>query len=188
MAVPDLPPKLEAVLIRICRASSLNVTQAVKLPYLIDVVAKHVLGRPITEGAHEAWENGVVTSPAWHYLTKRTDSKILHLEPVRYSEERKVVIDVEEDSSVLDAEERQIVDAVLAEYGSTTASELGLMTKVMNTGIARWGSNHRASLSEDAYDRMSSEYQEMADAVSRLSLRDLERDYVVIESGEEAVA
>ena len=188
MTVNDLPPKLRAVLIRICRASSLNVTQAVKLPYLIDVVAKHVLGRPITEGTHEAWENGVVTSLAWHYLTKRTDSRILHLEPVKYSEERKVVIDVEEDSSALGAKELRIVDAVLAEYGGTPASELGRMTKVMNPGIARWGSNHRASLSEDAFDRMSPEYQEMVGAVSQLSLRDLERDYVVIESGEEAIA
>ena len=60
----DLPPKLEAVLIRLGRAATLNVTQAVKLPYLMDVIAVHVLGRRITEASHKTWDKGIVTNEA----------------------------------------------------------------------------------------------------------------------------
>src|SRR5258707_381465 len=91
-----LPPKLEAVLIRLGKAAALDVTQAVKLPYLVDVVAAHVIGRRITEGTHQAWDHGVVTKEVWHYLDKCTASPVLHLKPVRWSEEKRVVIDAEE--------------------------------------------------------------------------------------------
>ncbi len=47
---PTLDPKLKAVLARLCeKRGSLFKTQAVKLPYLVDVVATHVLGESITQ-------------------------------------------------------------------------------------------------------------------------------------------
>ena len=56
--------KLILVLERICeRLGSVNKTQAVKLPYLVDTVAARVLGRPITSAAYETWRHGVVCPP-----------------------------------------------------------------------------------------------------------------------------
>ncbi len=53
--------KTEAVLARLCeRLGFLNKTQAVKLPYLVDVMAKHLLGRRLAETRFEAWDQGVV--------------------------------------------------------------------------------------------------------------------------------
>jgi uncharacterized phage-associated protein len=185
---PPLPPKLEAVLIRLGKAASLNVTQAVKLPYIVDVVAKHVLGEPITEGHHEAWDKGVVTSEVWHHLTKREDSPVFHLEPVPWSEERKLVIDAEGETPPLTPEQEQIVDFVAREFGGVRAVDLGRLTKLMNPAISTWGSNRRADVGEDAFERLSDDYQAMAEAVAALSLDELRRDYEVVEEIEDALA
>ena len=86
-----LPPRLEAVMIRLCRGANLNKTQAVKLPYLVDVVATHVLGMPITEGSHQAWDHGVVTSQAWRHLDKCGHTSYpFSVEPVPFSEEQRI--------------------------------------------------------------------------------------------------
>lgn len=186
--IKHLPPKLEAVLIRLGKRAKLNVTQAVKLPYLVDVVATHVLDRPITEGTHETWEKGVVTREVWHFLTKTEDSPVFHLEPVRWSEERKVVIDVDDTDSVLAPEEQHIVDFVAQELASISASELGRMTKLMNPQISSWGSNKRANTRDDAFDRLSQDYQEMAERAASMSLDQLRREAISIDDIEDAVA
>lgn len=184
----SLPPKLEAVLIRLGRTVNLNVTQAVKLPYLVDVVARYVLGVPITEGTHEAWENGVVTSEIWHHFDKCEESPVCHLEPVPFSEERRVVIDAEEQESALTPEERRVVDFVAEEYGLTRATHLGRMTKIMNPHILKWGNNREADTGADAYDRMSEDYQEMAQAVASITLDHLRRHSNPVEDIEDAIA
>jgi len=183
-----LPPKLEAVLIRLGKAAALNVTQAVKLPYLVDVVAAHVIGRRITEGTHQAWDHGVVTKEVWHYLDKCTASPVLHLKPVRWSEEKRVVIDAEEPASSLTWEEQRIIDFVAKEFASLRAGDLGRMTKIMNPTISEWGSNRAADLGADAYDRMSEGYQEMAKQAASLTLEELRQISVPVLDIEDAVA
>src|SRR6185295_1021644 len=184
----ELPPKLLAVFIRLGRSVNLNVTQAVKLPYLVDVVATHFLGAPITEGTHQGWDKGVVTSQVWHYLTKCEEPSVFHLEPVPWSEERRVVIHAETDGVELTPEQEQVIDIVVKLYSGMSASELGRLTKFMNPEISAWGSNREASLKSDAYDRMSEEYQAMAKMASLVTLDQLKEDWEPVMSIEDAVA
>lgn len=184
----SLPPKLQAVLMRLGRAASLNVTQAVKLPYLVDVVASNVLGAPITEGSHQAWDNGVVTSEAWHHLTKCEGHSFFHLESVPWSEERRLVIEVDGPESALTPEEGYVTDIVAAEFSSIRAGDLGRMTKYMNPSIGAWGSNRRASTGPDAYERMSPDYLEMANVVASTTLDRLRRDSTPVVDLEDAIA
>ena len=186
----SLPPKLEAVLVRLVKTGKLNKTQAVKLPYLVDVVAQRVLGRPITEGHHQAWEHGVVTAEAWRYLDQGEESSVFILEPVPWSEEKRVRLneDCEPGASVLTDDEERIVDSVIAEFAETPAGELGRMTKRMNPHISSWGRNGVAGTGADAYDRMSLEYQEMAEAASSWTLDRLRRESEPVTNLEEAIA
>ncbi len=183
----SLPPKLEAVLAQLCEDGQLNVTQAVKLTYLVDVVAEHVLGRRITEGRHKAFQHGVVTSEAWRHLNRLGEGpSLFRLEP--YDEERKVKIVHEPPGGLLTEEERQVVACIRAEFGRVRASELGLITKRMNPTISSWGSGRLADTGEDAYDRMSPEYQEMARAVDQWTVEELARQSMPIADIEEAIA
>lgn len=186
---PSVPPKLEAVLIRLVKSGKLNVTQAVKLPYLVDVVAEHVLGRPITEGTHQAWKFGVVTVEAWRHLDKAGGgSSAFSVEPVRWSEEKRVKVAEDAQASGLTPEEEQVVDAVVADFGKVWATDLGNMTKRMNPHIRSWGSNQRADTGPDAYDRMSREYQEMAEAAASWTLDRLRSSSEPVADIEEAIA
>src|SRR5580658_6738681 len=109
-----LPPRLQAVMIRVCKSADLNMTQAVKLPYLVDVVATHVLGGPITEGSHQTWDFGVVTSEAWRFLdTCGQTSSPFRVEPVRYSEEKRVRVEDDAKDVELSPEQQQVVDFVV---------------------------------------------------------------------------
>jgi hypothetical protein len=184
-----LPPRLEAVMIRLCRGADLNKTQAVKLPYLVDVIATHVLGTTITEGSHQAWDHGVVTSQAWRHLGRcEQTSSPFRVEPVPFSEEQRIRLA----EGVLDGEltpaQQAIVDFVVQEFAAIPAGELGLMTKLMNPSIATWGINHRADTGEDAYERMSAEYQEMARRASSLTLDSLRRSSIALTSIEDVIA
>lgn len=184
-----LPPKLEAVLVRIGRAKALNVTKAVKLPYLVDVVANQVLDRPITEGHHEAWDHGVVTVEAWRALDRSEESDSLGLSRSPYSEEKRLTVSDSCDDSALSEQEADVVDAVLDLFADLSASELGEMTKMMNPSIVRWGSNREAGISGDQYERMSPEYQEMAAAVAALKPTDFSEDnFTTFDSIEDAIA
>ncbi len=182
-----LPPKVEAVLIRLGKGATLNVTQAVKLPYIVDVVANHVLGRPITEGTHETWEKGVVTREVWHFLRKGK-SPICHLEPVPWSEEQKLVIDAEAEEPVLTPEEERIVDFVAQEFGKMRAGELGRLTKVMNPEISKWRSNKRADIGAKAAERLSEDYRAMAELAASWNLEKLRKESLPVADIEDAVA
>jgi hypothetical protein len=153
----------------------------------VDVIAMHVLGRRITEGTHEAWDHGVVTSEMWHYLDKCEDSPVFHLEAVPWSEEKRVVIDIEDRASRLTPEELAVVDFVAEEF-ALRAGELGRLTKLMNPEVSKWGSNRAADLGPDAYDRLSEDYQRMAALVASLTLDQLRRSSTPVEDIEDAVA
>lgn len=185
--VETLPPKLEAVLIRLGRRTQLNVTKAVKLPYLVDVVAQHLLGSALTEGTHQTWEKGVVTSEVWHYLNKCEESPVLHLEPVPFSEEKRIVVDGDGEYH-LTPEEEALVDAVVDWFGSHSATELGRVTKLMNPSVSGWGSNLGASVMEDAYERLSDDYQGMAESASQITLEQLRQQSTPVEDIEDAIA
>jgi hypothetical protein len=189
---PDhLPPKLEAVLVRLCKKAPapLNITKAVKLPYLVDVLACRVLGRAITEGHHETWEHGVVTSEVWHYLRACPTPSDFIVQSVPFSEEIRVEVSkASSGDDLLTEEERRIVDFVAEEYSLLQSVEIGLMTKRMNPGISAWGRNHRASVELDAFERMSPDYLEMAEMADGVSLAQLRREGEPICSPEDAVA
>jgi uncharacterized phage-associated protein len=184
-----LPPKLEAVLIRLTKDAPLSITQVVKLPYLIDVVANHILGRPITEGQHQTWKYGVVTSEAYNYLNEIEDDadSAFQVKGALYSDQREVRA-VRDPAPVLTLEEERIVALVLQQYSDERATELGTMTKRMNPDVTSWGNKRPADIGPDAYDRMSDDYQAMAAEAERWSLDRLLRESVEITSPEEAIA
>lgn len=185
---PQLPPKLEAVLTQLGREADLSVTQAVKLPYIVDVVASHVLGEKITEGTHQAWKHGVVTSQAWKVLTE-AQSNTFRLEPVKWSEEKKLVVSGDEvQESILTPEQQRIVRLVAQEFGVLAAGDLGRLTKLMNPHVGTWGTNRRIDPSEASYERLSQDYQDMAEAVWSLTLEQLKRDSERVTDIEDAIA
>lgn len=187
-----LPPKLQAVLVRLAKAaSSLNITHAVKLPYLVDVIANRVLGKPITEGHHEAWTHGVVTSEAWHYLTHAEvdPGSVFSVEPVPFSEEKRITLLVPDaDEDELSDAERRVVDYAISEFMNVWAKDLGEMTKIMNPAIRRWGTNKPADIGLDAYDRMSAEYQAMSRLASSWTLDRMRRSSEPLGDVEDAIA
>lgn len=189
-APPTLSPKLQSVLVRLCKRApgKLTITQAVKLPYLVDVLANRVLGRPITDGHHQAWQRGVVTSEAWHFLSGLPEEGPLEVVPSRISEEIWVQVPDGVAEDELADEERRIVDFVVAEYGFASATELGALTKRMNPAIRSWGGNHRADLGGDAYERMSPDYLEMIEAIEPVTLERLRRESTPLGSLEDAIA
>jgi hypothetical protein len=186
----ELPPMLEAVMIRLCSGSTLNKTQAVKLPYLVDVVATHVLGARITEGSHQAWDRGVVTSEVWHHLDKcEPGSSVFQVEQARYSEEQLIQVSPGAQSTAkLTREQEAVVDFVKEEFASMLANDLGFMTKVMNPSIKGWGVNRPADLGPNAYERMSAEYQAMATRAASLTLEHLRRNSIPVSNIEDAIA
>ena len=162
-------------MIRLCRIANLNITQAVKLPYLVDVVATRALGEAITEGAHEAWKYGVVTSQAWKHLDSPLAPTAFVVHDVPFSDEKKVDVAANASDGALSASEREIVDYVAKEFASLSASELGLMTKYMNPSIPAWGGNRLADTGSDAFERMSRDYQDLAREAAGVTLDSLRR-------------
>ena len=171
----SLSPKLEAVLAELAsRLGPMFKTQAVKLPYLVDVVARHALGRPITEGTHQTWEHGVVTKEVYRFVKYHEGGTRFAVEPHEYSESGQTIRLKGEVPATLTDPEKAIVDYVAAEYGSLSMEQLGLLTKRMNTERApeEWGSNHEARVDEEAYLRMSLAWQDLAERLSNLDLED----------------
>jgi uncharacterized phage-associated protein len=192
---PPLPRRLEAVMARLCYGVKLNKTQAVKLPYLVDVLATHHLGRPITEGRHEAWDHGVVTKQAWKHLDKCDPTySAFRLRPLPNSEETRVTIAAATAKSLaaqLTDDELAIVDYVRDTFGSIPAGELGRVTKLMNPEIPRWGgtgANLPADTSADAYERSTPEYLAMARRAAALTDDDLLNNSVLVLRLEDAIA
>lgn len=155
-----LTPKLEAVLARLCqKLGTLTTTRAVKLPYLVDVVAKHYLSVPITGGTHETWKQGVVTSEVWSYVQQGGDINDPFV--IRGLESGKEISLAGEPEGELSEIEEAVVDHVAEVYGGLDAAGLGKLTKSLNTHFEAnaWGKNYRADLGEDSYARLSAGYQ-----------------------------
>lgn len=147
-------PKLEAVLARLCdRSESLWTTQAVKLPYLIDLVAQHVLGEPITRSHHKAWDMGVVTARAWGLMKQEKGGKHFRVEGDPYAEGYRLFVKKRPELDLSDTE-RAIVDFVLEEFGEWSTASLGKLTKDLNPDVSRWGGKKPVELSEAAYQRL----------------------------------
>lgn len=177
MARTVLPTKLEAVLARLCeKAGPLTKTKAVKLPYLVDVVASHVLGRRITEGTHQTWDYGVVTREIFRFITYHPKaSNCFKVESHAYSEGgQQIQVVAPSTTRTLDARELAIVDLVAEAFSGLGASELGILTKSMNVEFdkAAWGENHEALVDEDAYARLSQSWQNLFQQAPSLDFSD----------------
>jgi uncharacterized phage-associated protein len=154
------PSKLEAVLVRLCQGRTISITQAVKLPYLVDVVAQHAIGRVIVGGTYEAWDYGVVTKEAWTMLRHDPPSSLaVEVHPYHESE---FSVRSTGTATTLTKEELEIVDFVAEKYLALSSASLGRLTKEMNPQIMMecWGTNQKASTDEDAYFRLSDEWKQ----------------------------
>jgi hypothetical protein len=167
-------PRLEAVVARLCKKlGSLYKTQAVKLPYLVDVIAVKELGRRITEAKFEAWKQGVVARDAWIGVTYPREGGIFQVDRPDYDEGWTIRL-AGEPAVPLSPEELGIVDFVAERYGSMTAQDLGTLTKALNPEIPRerWGSNAQPALNDDAYARLSEGWRSFWQILSSQDLAD----------------
>jgi uncharacterized phage-associated protein len=173
---PKLPPKLKAVLVRLVSSTRLSVTQAVKLPYLVDVIAMRHLGRRITEASHEAWNYGVVAAEAWRHLDRCGAGGDFQLRVIPRSEEKRVELARSSTEMALDLaeEEIDIVDFVVSEYAEMGAVELGALTKAMNPRITQWGKNAQVDLGIEAYDALTPQARRLARAIRSLKAEDFQ--------------
>lgn len=152
-----LSAPLAAVLGNLCRKlGPLIKTRAVKLTYLVDVVANSELGRPITGGTHQTWDYGVVTTEVYRAFTRGQVGPLFAIEPHEYSESG-FQLRLVGSPPPLEEGERQIVEDVAERFGRWSAEDLGMLTKAMNShlGPEAWGKNNRASIGEDAFARLS---------------------------------
>ena len=174
-----LSPKLAAVLARLCeRLGPLYTTQAVKLPYLVDVVANHVLGRPIAGGTYETWEHGVVTREIFRFVKYESSAPVFRLEKHAFSESgKRIALAGGPLHTRLTPKELEVVDFVAQEYGRMPVEQLGHLTKRLNTEVGPdgWGTNRRAAMDEDAYLRLSPDWQELCERIAGENLDDRSR-------------
>jgi len=117
-----------------------------------------------------------------------THRSVFRVHPVRFSEETEVEVLDESSEQILTDDERRIVDFVAEEYAFVSATELGVLTKRMNPAIRSWGGSRAADLSEDAYERMSPEYLEMAESVAEVSLDQLRKESRPVASSADVIA
>jgi uncharacterized phage-associated protein len=172
----QLDPKTEAVLARLCeRLGFLNKTQAVKLPYLVDVMAQHLLGRRLAATRFEAWDQGVVAPEIYRFLTYHSEpDPVFRVEPAQYSESAVRVTLHGPAREPLAPEEREIVDLVANEYGRLPVEQLGRITKRLNTelGPEDWGTNAAVKLDEDSFLRLSPHWQDLYERIAASDLDD----------------
>ncbi len=178
--MPRMNPRLRAVLARLCdRLGPMYKTQAVKLPYLVDVIAKNTLGHVIADGTYQAWEHGVVTREVYRFVEHEADGdELFRATRHAYSEGgKKLSLARKPSLDALTADEIAIVDAVAELYGHITPEDLGYLTKQMNTEIPldSWGSNREASVDEDAFLRLSPEWHRLCAKISAEDLDDRSR-------------
>lgn len=167
--------KLQAVLARLCeQVGELAMTQAVKLPYLVDVFAERALGRKIVDATYQAWDYGVVAKEAW-VLLHYAPGPLFKVEVCQFSEASYVIqLNTEADvpRGVLTSDELEIVDFVAEKYGRLSATALGGLTKIMNPQIETWGSNEEPATGEDAYSRLSDDWNRTRRAILNVDLDD----------------
>lgn len=192
---PVLAPKLEAVLARLIAESpngELAKTQAVKLPYLVDVVAQHVLGHRITSGRYAPWAHGVVATEIYDLITSaRFGGEPLEGTPFEVYEppgfeDRQTVALMSEAPDLLTEEEAEVVDFVAIQYARLDASRLGQLTKQMNPHIATWPSPGKAvRVNEPAYEALPVGFDEVDAEIALERLRAIEEDPDRMVSGAE---
>ncbi len=172
-ATSSLPPKLEAVLARLCeKLGPIGKTKAVKLPYLVDVVARHALGRRITEGTHQTWDYGVVTSEAFWFF-HGDGGPLFKIIPGSVPGNWLISL-LRPAPAVLDGQEEEVVDHVAELYGRMGANRLGTLTKALNTDLeaSDWGANRIAETGEDAYARLATGWQSLYEKLQQIDLSD----------------
>jgi len=168
---PALDPKMRGVLVRLCqKLGELTKTQAVKLPYLADVVAVHALGRRITPSEYEAWDYGVVAPDVWRAIDKNRLDEAFQVKRHEYTEAGSAISLATKTADDLTDEEREVVDFVADEYGQLFVSELGQLTKALSPEIRYWGSNSHPSLDDDTFHRLSECWQSTWQRLPRLGL------------------
>jgi hypothetical protein len=173
-----MSPKLRAVLARLCeRLGPLFSTQAVKLPYLVDVVAKHLLGQAVAGGTYQTWEHGVVTKEVFRFLKHEAGGDpVFRVERHSYSESGKRIslAGGSEIVSALSPAELAVVDFIADEYGHVAPEQLGYLTKRLNTEIPAetWGTNASAAVSEETFLRLNPEWQSLCERISEKDLDD----------------
>jgi len=169
----SLPDKLKSVLARLCKQlGPITKTKAVKLPYLVDVVANQVLGHRITEGTHETWDYGVVTREVFRAITHEDISPDFVVEAHDHSEGGQLVKLGSVNCNNLDEEELRVIDEVARELGHLDAGSLGQLTKALNSdlGTTTWGSNQRAAEDSNAFARLAAGWQSFARKLPDLDL------------------
>lgn len=173
-----MSPKLSAVLARLCeRLGPLFSTQAVKLPYLVDVVAKHLLGYAIADGTYQTWEHGVVTKEVFRFIKhEASGDPVFRVEAHSYSESGKRISLAAgpEIVSTLSPDELAVVDFIADEYGHIAPEQLGYLTKRLNTEIPAetWGTNASAAVTEETFLRLNPEWQNLCERISGVDLDD----------------
>lgn len=142
-----LEPKLEAVLAELCARLSgrIGITHAVKLPYLVDIVAAATLGHRITDATYEAWDYGVVSPEVWRFVRHGSGGGPFKTADRKYSEGgRELRLVGKPPAGVLTEREREVVALVADRFGKLSAANLGALTKSLNPEVQRWGSNEVA--------------------------------------------
>jgi hypothetical protein len=170
----DLNPKLEAVLARLCeRLGSLCKTQAVKLPYLVDVVASQAIGKTITGARHETWKNGVVTKEAYVFMTYQEKDPVFAFSEDSYGYGKRLRL-VGKPRTSLSTKERVVVDFIADQFGHLGYKQLGQLTKNLNTQLTveDWGTNAPANVGEDSYARLSPGWQAFCRRLASIDLDD----------------
>jgi uncharacterized phage-associated protein len=151
-------------------------TQAVKLPYLVDVIAKNTLGHLIADGTYQAWEHGVVTKEVYSFVERAiSGDELFSVEKHDYSESGKRISLATKKPSYNDLtlDELAVIDTVADLYGEVPPEDLGYLTKQINTQIHpdSWGKNGTASVGEEAFFRLGAGWQSLC---SRISVEDLD--------------
>lgn len=192
---PILDPKMEAVLARLVAESPNGVlakTQAVKLPYLVDVVATHALGQPITSGRYSPWAHGVVATEVYDLITSaRYGGEPLEGTPFAVEEpmgfeDRQTLVLQGDVPDLLTEEEAEVVDFVAIQFGGLDASRLGRLTKQMNSHVKTWPSPGKAvRLNEPAYEVLPVGFDEVDAEIALERLRAIEKDPDRLISGAE---
>lgn len=163
---------LEAVVAHLCkRLGRLSTTQAVKFPYLIDIIAKHHLGTTVCRASYEAWGHGVVAREVYYGVNS---SKLLTVAETKKGTGK--VIRCDKESQELPAEVMEIIDYVADQYGGMPIKELGLLTKRLNPHVKKWGLNASISVSEDQYVRLAPNWQAMCRRIEKMDFNAMERD------------
>lgn len=170
-----LDPKMAAVLARLIeRLGPLYTTQAVKLPYLVDVIARHILGAALTRATYEAWGHGVVAKEVYAFVNYDEPGPLFTVTPHQRNGELLGLAGDSPAENELTECELDIVDFVAEEYGRIHVDQLGKITKRMNTEIPpeEWGDNAPALLDDEAYLRLNPQWQGLCEAIRRVDLDD----------------